>query len=137
MLSARQVFYWKFFNFFRVDNILIVLYQFVKCIILAHTRTAQKKQCMKRYALHTAAYNWIYLSCIDNLPMHTDLKNIESSTFSQKHTTVHTKHLPQGVPFFLFYKLIYTPPNAFFGLKTAWYNLSERNQESYIPLKHS
>ena len=56
MLSACQVLSWKFFNFFRVDNILIVLYQFVKCIKLAHTRTTQKKQCTKRYALHIIEY---------------------------------------------------------------------------------
>ena len=113
MLSACQVFSWKFFNFFRVDNILIVLYQFVKCIKLAHTRTAQKKiQCAKRYALHTAAYNWIYLPCIDNLPMHTDLKTLNLQHF-RKNIQQFIQSTSPGVPFFLFYKLIYTPPNAF------------------------
>ena len=137
MLSARQVFSWKFFNFFRVDNILIVLYQLVKCIKLIHTRIAQKTQCAKRYALHTAAYNWIYLPCIDNIPMRTDLKTLNLQHFRRNIQQFVQSTSPRGVCFFLFYKLIYTPPNAFFRHKTSWYNLSERNQESYIPLKHS
>ena len=135
MLSACQVFSWKIFNFFRVDNILIVLYQFGWMYQIGTHTHRTKTQCAKRYALRAAAYNWIYLPCIDNLPMRTDLKNVDSSTFSQEHTTVHTKHLPPRVPFFLFYKLTYTPPNAFFRYKTSWYNLSERNRESYIPFE--
>ena len=99
MLSARQVFSWKFFNFFRVDNILIVLYQFVKCIKLAHTRIAQKTQCVKRYALHTAAYNWIYLLCIDNLPMRTDLKRLNLQHFRKNIQQFVQSTSPRGCVF--------------------------------------
>ena len=59
MLSACQVLSWKFFNFFRVDNILIVLYQLVRCIKLIHTRIAQKhnvRNAMRCIQLHTIEY---------------------------------------------------------------------------------
>ena len=113
MLSACQVLSWKFFNFFRVDNILIVLYQFVKCIKLIHTRIAQKTQCAKRYALHTAAYNWIYLPCIDNLPMHTDLKTLNLQHFRKSIQQFIQSTSHRGTFFPILQTDIHTPKRIF------------------------
>ena len=59
MLSACQVLSWKFFNFFRVDNILIVLYQLVRMYqIGTHTHRTKNdvRNVMCCIQLHTIEY---------------------------------------------------------------------------------
>ena len=107
MLRACQVLSWKFFNFFsrrqNVDCYISILLD----VSNWHTHAPhKKKQCVKRYTLHTSAYNWIYLSCIYNLPMHTDLKTLNFQHFC--------KHIQQFIQ-------STSPPGYVFSYSINWY----------------
>ena len=79
-----------------------------------HTRTLRtKKQCAKRYALHTAACNWIYLSCIDNLPMHTDLKTLNLQHFRKSIQQFIQRTSHRGTFFSILQTDIHTPKRIF------------------------